>query len=41
MGGMQQNPVVGEPQGQPAPGIFNSRGAGKQDKILLAADYNA
>lgn len=30
MSGIQQNPVVGEPQGQPAPGIFNNRGAGKK-----------
>lgn len=38
MGGIQQNTVGGEAQGQPAPGIFNSRGAGKIDKVLLAAD---
>ncbi|CAH2229528.1 jg17642 [Pararge aegeria aegeria] len=29
MQGMQQNTVSGEPQTQSAPGIFNSRGAGK------------
>lgn len=37
MSGIQQNTVGGEPQGQPAPGIFNSRGAGKE-KLLLALD---
>lgn len=40
MGGIQQNTVGGEPQGQPAPGIFNSRGAGKKDKVLLAIDQD-
>ncbi|KAI8441672.1 hypothetical protein MSG28_015213 [Choristoneura fumiferana] len=32
MGGIPQNTVGGEPQGQPAPGMFNSRGAGKNNK---------
>ncbi|KAI8441673.1 hypothetical protein MSG28_015213 [Choristoneura fumiferana] len=35
MGGIPQNTVGGEPQGQPAPGMFNSRGAGKNNKDLL------
>lgn len=35
MTGIQQNSVGGEPQGQAAPGIFNSRGAGKRGKVLL------
>ncbi|KAL0809867.1 hypothetical protein ABMA28_011353 [Loxostege sticticalis] len=33
MGGIQQNTVGGEPQGQPAPGIFNSRGAADGNDI--------
>ncbi|CAB3237363.1 unnamed protein product [Arctia plantaginis] len=33
MGGIQQNTVGAEPQGQPAPGIFNSRGAADGNDI--------
>ncbi|XP_030038305.1 uncharacterized protein LOC115453726 isoform X3 [Manduca sexta] len=35
MGAIQQNTVGGEPQGQPAPGIFNNRGAGKQNQPTI------
>lgn len=44
MGPVQQNPG-GEPQSQPAPGMFNSRGAGKpsnfyyKDLILIAIPF--
>lgn len=34
MTGMQQGPNNAEPQGQPAAGIFSSRGAGKSFKVF-------
>ncbi|KOB72885.1 Eyes absent 4 [Operophtera brumata] len=40
MSGIQQN-TVGEPQPQPAPGIFNSRGAGKRGKDIARLSREA